>query len=100
MVSGSEKVNRLALWTNSTLNLLGGCNRLKNDQSEKGQAIMRKITCICLLLLGLAACSSQNDSNSKQVSAQGINDGSNDPYYQLQESEAKKHKDSAPPVNQ
>jgi hypothetical protein len=75
------------------------CNRLKNNQSEKGEIIMRKSFCIGLLLLGLVGCSSEDESHSKQMAAQGVNDGSNDPYYQLQESEAKKHKDSAPPAN-
>lgn len=100
MVSTGEKVNRLNQCANSTLNLPGVYNRLKNDQSEKGEIIMRKSFCIGLLLLGLAGCSSDDESHSKQVTAQGANDGSNDPYYQLQESEAKKHKDSTPAANQ
>ena len=61
---------------------------------------MRKSFCIGLLLLGLMGCSSEDESNFRQVASQGANDGSNDPYYQLQESEAKKHKDSTPAANQ
>ncbi len=60
---------------------------------------MRKITFIFLVFLGLTACSSENNTTSQQVAAQGVNNGSDDPYYQLQEAEAKKHKDSAPPAN-
>ncbi|MCG6971016.1 MAG: hypothetical protein LJE85_14705 [Gammaproteobacteria bacterium] len=57
---------------------------------------MMKIAYISLFLLFFAGCSSDNDATSQQQVADGTNQAVNDPYYQLQESEAKKHKDSAP----
>jgi len=100
MISREEKVNRLSPHAKIALKLPIECNRLKNDQSEEDLNTMKKITFIFLVYLGLTACSSENNMTSQQVVAQGgVNDGSDDPYYQLQEAEAKKHKDSAPPAN-
>jgi hypothetical protein len=52
-----------------------------------------------LFLLFVAGCSSDKDATSQQQVADGTKQAVNDPYYQLQESEAKKHKDSAPPTD-
>lgn len=60
---------------------------------------MKKIACVFVFLLYLAGCSAENDITTQQMAAEDIDNGSNDPYYQLQESEAKKHKDSAPQAN-
>jgi hypothetical protein len=47
----------------------------------------------------MVGCAAENDNANQQIAAEGMHNGSNDPFYQLQESEAKKHKDSAPPAN-
>ncbi len=60
---------------------------------------MKKIACWFVFLLYLAGCSAENDNTNRQIAAESVHNGSNDPYYQLQESEAKKHIDSAPPAN-
>ena len=82
-----------------TLNLPYKFNRLEFDQLKKALQIMKQIAYLFVFLLYLAGCSAENDTSSQQIAAEGINNGSSDPYYQLQESEAKKHKDSAPPAN-
>jgi PBP1b-binding outer membrane lipoprotein LpoB len=66
---------------------------------KKALQNMKKLALLFIIGLLFAACSAEKDTTAQQVAADNVNNGSNDPYYQLQESEAKKHKDSAPPAN-
>ena len=60
---------------------------------------MQKIAFMFVFFLYLVGCSAENNNTNQQIAADSAPIGANDPYYQLQESEAKKHKDSAPPAN-
>jgi len=93
------KLLRAIVLTSMTLYLPYKFNRLEFDQPQKALQIMKKIAYLFVFLIYLAGCSAENDTSSQQIAAEDINISSKDPYYQLQESEAKKHKDSAPPAN-
>lgn len=61
------------------------------------------IACFYFALLGVTACSSEQNNPPRQIQTEGVNNGSSngssDPFYQLQEAEAKKHQDSTAPRN-